>query len=207
LAGLSGDSVHRHEVLGLQLEDQKKVLYAGGLQLTQQQEADVLSFCDGLPLALTVVRSALDRAINQQHVLEAIRNNLTSMTSVGVEKSDRLLNRLQFSINLLDPELRSTWLDIAVLCHDDSWHDLEMVFGHRIMSESESRNLIRRVQQLQIHVPWYPDGVSVDVVEVHHVLLTLAHAMCTGSELRIGAFNAQEAAKLLASGDQVRAMH
>jgi len=62
----------------------------------------------------------------------------------GMDKQQLLLDRLRFSVDQLKPELRSGWLDIAVLFNDQQ-HDLrelELVYGHHTLAELQRRSLI-----------------------------------------------------------------
>jgi hypothetical protein len=137
-------------VLQLSDADAANVLYAGdGLQkqdLTKQQEEAVLQYCGGMPLALTVIRSFLENLDERHEVLCRIHNSLASKERVGVDSSDWLLDRLQLSIDLLQPATRTAWLDICVLFPDESWCYLEWVYGQQCMGKLLRQNLISKAE-------------------------------------------------------------
>eukprot|EP00775_Hariotina_reticulata_P004639 gene4639-4892_t len=199
-------AVDLHKVEPLPPGPSAQILQAAGLQslLDRQQLCDVLAYCGGLPLALTVIGGFLADDATRAGVLQDIHHSLNTKKAVGVgDVQEDLVVRLRTSVNLLQRDLRSTWLDIAMLFSDGSvsWGVLEMVYGHYQMNNLLVRNLVTKVIK---------GGAStaVAVPEIHHVLLTVANEMCRPGtpEYRICEFNWRQVPDPLPAGTEVAAV-
>eukprot|EP00775_Hariotina_reticulata_P011224 gene11224-11373_t len=169
--------------------------------LNHQQLTDVLAYCGGLPLALKVIGGFLRDEATRTRVLQSVEDSLNTKLAVGVgNKQNHLVATMRTTVNLLEQELLSNWLDIAMLFSDGSvpWQTLEMVYGQHQMNNLLLRNLISKVNGFVMFKP-------AEVPQVHHVLLTVANEICQPgtSEYRICDFNWSQVPDPLPAGTQV----
>jgi len=194
------EAAQLYEVKHLQRVAAEALLLAGGLlQLSDAQVADVLQYCDGLPLALAVIKASLASA-EAPHILGCINDSLTTKQPVNVMYAeDELLDKLKISIDNMSKHLRSAWLDIGVLFCDDpvAWKNLELVYGKEVMEQLQWRNLVSKVPAAYER--------QQPTVAVHHVLQTLAHKLCQPgtADFRIGPSSWPKVAGTLTGDDKV----
>jgi hypothetical protein len=161
---LSGDCLVTHSMLPLP-QPAAAALLSSGLQpsLTSDQLNLGLSYCSGLPLALQLVNAALRDAADPS-AREAVLTQLASKgpiidsssssssgsssssnnDSLSLPARDVLTQQLQASIELLPPDLRSTWLDLVLLMDRQgvSLLKLQCVFGSAALHLLQERRLI-----------------------------------------------------------------
>jgi len=145
----------------------------------RQQLSAVLAYCDGLPLALTVIGGFLADDATRAGVLQDIQCSLNNKKAVGVgDVHDELVGRLCTSVNLLQPELRSTWLDIAMLFSDGSvsWQ----ISGGGVWSAADEQPAAAQPRQQESvdRTIKVSDYMPPSLPQVHHVLLTVANEIC-----------------------------
>jgi hypothetical protein len=166
-------------VAALPQDAAKRVLLAGGVQLSQQQLGTALEFCGGLPLALQLLHGALQAAGgNANSILQRIRAN----SNINWDKSETLWELLTFSVECLSEELQDTWLDLVQGFGSSSWTSSEFVwlqcmFEPAALQDLQQRNLI--VIEYRVAAGhMYGIGESDVNVIVHDVLRRMASRMC-----------------------------
>lgn len=167
--------VAKYPVGFLKDEASQHVLLAGGVQLDDAQLKVALDFCQGLPLALTLLSGALRAEDNPAYLIQHLSTHGTFI----VDKEDQLISALSFSVECLSGDLQTAWLNLAWMYVRDApeWvvlEELKCLFGEHTLQKLQDRSLITLCD-------WpFKTGNASDkpmVVMLHDVLLRMAEHM------------------------------
>ena len=148
-----------------------QLLEATGLQLKQEQLKAALDYCGGLPLAVLVVRGALEE---DKEYMNFVVERLKEGRPISIESNDELMQAVGYSVELLGEEIRAAFYDIAVVLREDlRWCDLQASYGDECVGALERRCLISRVCGDHDMV-----GYTDEVARVHDVVVTYAYSKC-----------------------------
>jgi hypothetical protein len=150
---------------------------ANGVHLNEQQLQHALSFCAGLPLALTLLQGALHADLQAGGSCDSVLQRLELYGSISCDTQDKLRDALLFSVECLSGELQIVWKDLVQLFAARSANQrryslqitsdkLGALFGQQNLRELQLRNLV------------VLKGVHYVEVVVHDVLLCMADYMC-----------------------------
>lgn len=146
-----------------------QVLCMGDVQLSPDQLQKALSYCAGLPLALTLINSALRTRLTK-HQESRLFSRLSTRGPILDHGPDQLADNLKPHILWLSPELRDVWLDLATVVElgSASWLHLCCLFDRQAMLDLEQLNLLKIV--------WLKQGRVCNII-IHDVLLMVAERM------------------------------
>ncbi|WIA15260.1 hypothetical protein OEZ85_001932 [Tetradesmus obliquus] len=167
---------YKYHVGCLELEASKKVLLAGRVPLDDTQLETALEFCQGLPLALTLLNRAL-LAEDDLTSLALLIGRLKSHGTFSVSKEDQLVKALSFSVDCLSQDLQTAWLNLAWMYSRhrfDNRLQLQCLFGEHTLRTLEDRSLIALR-----YIGWKSATTREAMVEVvlHDLLLRMAEGM------------------------------
>lgn len=137
---LPEEQVAKHPVGCLDKIASERVLRGRGVNLDDAQLQVALGFCQGLPLALTLLNRALAAEKNTAGVIERLVNH----GSFSVDKEDELVSALAFSVECLSQDLQAAWLDLAwmYLQRPVTLLELQCLFGEHTLQQLQNRSLV-----------------------------------------------------------------
>lgn len=164
-------STRKEPVRPLTVEPARQLLMATGLELSEQQQQDVLGYCGGVPLALKLVRGALEADPDN---MQSVLRRLKQLKPISINARDELMAVVGYSVEVLGQEAREAFYDIAVLLREDlRWRDLQALYGADAISNLQTRSLLSTTGGNHDIV-----GFTDVVATVHDLLLTYAHNEC-----------------------------